>query len=93
MMLLTSLIAVAFPLFVSGFTWQTMSTNFYFAKRLAPGIFAGGWPTEQDLQSLANAGFKSILSTSYNADGVDVFNEVSGTFLSCKNFYTFYNCT
>ena len=82
-MLFTGIVVTLFPLFVNAFTWQTLSTNFYFTKRIAPGIFAGGWPTEEDIQSLANAGFKSILSTSFNKDGVDEFNGVQGIFLSC----------
>lgn len=78
-------VVALFPLFVNAFTWQTLSTTFYFTKRIAPGIFSGGWPTEQDIRSLANAGFKSILSTSFNKDGVEEFNGVQGTFLSCMH--------
>lgn len=64
------------------FQWATFSSYDHFTKRLAPGLFAGGWLTTRQIEYLAAAGFKSIISTVNITTGADTYNGVDGTYPS-----------
>lgn len=64
------------------FSWTVPSKYSHFTKRLAPSLYTGGKLTERQVEYLAEAGFKSILSTLPQEEPLDSFNGMAGPFPS-----------
>ncbi len=79
-----SYLVILFLYAVEAFQWETFSSYNHFTKRIAPGLYAGGWTTTRQIEYIAAAGFKSIISIAYFSESADIYNGVEGSYPSCK---------
>lgn len=67
---------------VNAFTYTVPSRFSHFVKRVVPALYTGGKVTSREIQYLAEAGFKSIISISPQDEVMAEFNGVEGPFPS-----------